>query len=106
MKELYVEGVANHDGPGHAVASATTRSKRWIRGTCRHGIEPRNCNKPGADVVNFTEGNISPPGRANRPQSRGAATRRTASRGDEGPAGSETRACMEISCARTGRSHR
>jgi len=28
MKELYVEGVATHDGPSHASASARPQAKR------------------------------------------------------------------------------
>ena len=29
MEELYIEGVANHGGPGHALSLARVTAKRW-----------------------------------------------------------------------------
>ncbi len=40
-KESYVEDLASHDGPDHALATREGAAKRWIRGACRPAIEPR-----------------------------------------------------------------
>ena len=57
MKESYVEDLASHDGPGHALATREGAAKRWIQGARRPAIEPRNAFDWGADAVVFSEGN-------------------------------------------------
>jgi hypothetical protein len=42
MQELYVEDLADHNGPGHAVGIVRYLSKRCSVGAYRRGIEPRN----------------------------------------------------------------
>ena len=37
MKESYVEDLASHDGPVHALATREGAAKRWIRGARRPG---------------------------------------------------------------------
>ena len=54
MKESYIEGVALHDGPVHALATREGAAKRWIRGARRPAIEPRNRQYRGADVLWFS----------------------------------------------------
>ena len=51
MKESYIEDLANHDGPDHALASREGAAKRWIRGARRPAIEPRNAFDRGADAI-------------------------------------------------------
>jgi hypothetical protein len=59
MKESYVEDLASHDGPVHALATREGAAKRWMRGACRPAIEPRNRDYRGADVVDVPEGNTA-----------------------------------------------
>src|ERR1700745_1466954 len=47
MKESYVEDLASHDGPDHALAFREGAAKRWIRGARRPAIEPRKEACPG-----------------------------------------------------------
>jgi hypothetical protein len=47
MEESYIEDLANHDGPDHALATREGAAKRWIRGARRPAIEPRNVMDPG-----------------------------------------------------------
>jgi len=57
MKELYVEGLATHNGPEPCALAREDESEALDRGMCRPGIEPRNqCNR-GADAVRGAEGN-------------------------------------------------
>jgi hypothetical protein len=53
MKESYIEDLANHDGPDHALATREGAAKRWFRGARRPDIEPRNAFDRGADAVVF-----------------------------------------------------
>jgi hypothetical protein len=52
MKEPYVEGVANHDGPESCGRTPRGGGRSVDRGTHRQGIEPRNQRIRGADAVN------------------------------------------------------
>jgi hypothetical protein len=54
MKESYVEDLASHDGPVHALATREGAAKRWVRGARRPAIEPRNRLNRGADVVDVS----------------------------------------------------
>lgn len=51
MEELYIEGLANHDDPGHALSLARVMAKRWTGARAGRAIEPRNHRVRGADVV-------------------------------------------------------
>jgi len=51
MRELYVEGVATHDGPRPCGDFREEVAEAWDRGTCGPGIEPRNALLQGADAV-------------------------------------------------------
>lgn len=51
MKELYVEGVANHDDPESGGVTREGAGEAKDRGTCGPGIEPRNQRLQGADAV-------------------------------------------------------
>jgi hypothetical protein len=51
MEELYIEGLANHDDPGHALSLARVTAKRWTGARAGRAIEPRNHRVRGADVV-------------------------------------------------------
>jgi len=51
MKEPYVEGVANHDGPESCDRTPRGDGRSVDRGTRGQGIEPRNQRIRGADVV-------------------------------------------------------
>jgi RNA-directed DNA polymerase len=82
MKELYVEGPANHDGPEPCVDVPRGRGEALDRGMRRPGIEPRNQSTRGADAVVVAEGNTG-----------GSATRELPS----GPARSETLCMRRIS---------
>ena len=53
MRTLYIEDLANHDGPDHALATREGAAKRWFRGARRPDIEPRNAFDRGADAVVF-----------------------------------------------------
>jgi hypothetical protein len=56
MKTLYVEGVANHDGPEPCVDVPQGRGEALDRGMRRPAIEPRNQQDRGADAVLEAEG--------------------------------------------------
>ena len=51
MEESYIEDLASHDGPVHALAIREGAAKRWIRGARRPAIQPRNGVDWGADAV-------------------------------------------------------
>ena len=51
MEELYIEGVAIHDDPDHALSLARVAAKRWLGARAGRVIEPRNHRVRGADVV-------------------------------------------------------
>lgn len=51
MRELYVEGVATHDGPESCVDVCEDGGEAFDRGTCGPGIEPRNQTIQDADAV-------------------------------------------------------
>jgi hypothetical protein len=59
MKESYIEVLATHGGPDHALATREGAAKRWIRGARRRAIEPRKGVVRGADAVIDVEGNIA-----------------------------------------------
>jgi hypothetical protein len=50
MKGSYIEVLATHGGPSHALATREGAAKRWIRGARRPAIEPRNAFGRGADA--------------------------------------------------------
>ena len=91
MKELYIEGLAIHDGPDHALATREGAAKRWIGVRAGWAIEPRNQQVRGADAVPWR-------GRQHR--------RRRFRESSSDPAGSENLCMCVISPgARTRRSH-
>jgi hypothetical protein len=51
MKEPYIEEVAIHDGPDHALATREGAAKRWTRGRCGPGYGAAKSVIRGADVV-------------------------------------------------------
>jgi len=51
MEELYIEGLANHDDPDHALSVVRVAAKRWLGARAGRAIEPRNHRVRGADVV-------------------------------------------------------
>jgi AAA domain len=51
MEESYIEDLASHDGPAHALASREGAAKRWCRGARRPVMQPRNGHDWGADVL-------------------------------------------------------
>ncbi len=59
MKESYIEGVANHDGPALCVGDPQGRSEALAGVRAGQAIEPRNHLIRGAHVVDWTEGNIA-----------------------------------------------
>jgi len=42
MEELYIEGLANHDDPDHALSLVRVAAKRWLGARAGRAIEPRN----------------------------------------------------------------
>jgi hypothetical protein len=54
MRESYVEDLASHDDPVHALATREGAAKRWVRGARRPAIEPRNRDYWGADVLDVS----------------------------------------------------
>jgi hypothetical protein len=54
MEESYVEDLASHDGPAHALAFREGAAKRWCRGARRPVMQPRNRQYRGADVLWFS----------------------------------------------------
>ena len=42
MEESYIEDLASHGGPVHALAFREGAAKRWIRGARRPAMQPRN----------------------------------------------------------------
>jgi len=59
MQELYVEGLATHDGPYHASAPVRVQAKRWQGGSAGRAMEPRKVLGRGADAVAMAEGNTA-----------------------------------------------
>jgi hypothetical protein len=51
MKESYVEDLASHDVPDHALATREGAAKRWFGVRAGRAIEPRNGVFRGADAV-------------------------------------------------------
>jgi len=90
MKESYVEDLASHGGPGHALATREGAAKRWIQGARRPAIEPRNAFDWGADAVVFAEGNTAGGVFASRQRT---------------PRGLRPRHACDLFMPRTGRSH-
>ena len=91
MKELYIEGVATHDGPESCVGVRKGAGEALTGARAGRAIEPRNHLIRGADAVSEAEGNTG--------SGAIASCWRT-------PRGRRTWACTETPCARTGRSHR
>ena len=89
MEELYVEGVATHDGPEPCVGVREGIGEASVGARAGRAIEPRNHRVRGANAVYEAEGNTA--------SSAIASCWRA-------PRGQRTRACTEPSCARTGRS--
>jgi hypothetical protein len=91
MEESYIEDLASHGGPDHALATREGVAKRWIGGARRPAMQPRNGFDWGADAVEAV-------GRQHR--------WRRFREPSADPAGSENplHAC-DLSMLRTGRSH-
>ena len=53
MKESYVEDLANHDGPDHALATREGAAKRWIGVHAGRLLSLENKQAWGADVVGY-----------------------------------------------------
>ncbi len=51
MKESYVKGLANHDGPESCGGARKSRRRSVDRGTCRQGIEPRKIAELGMPTL-------------------------------------------------------
>lgn len=51
MKESYIEGLATHDDPYHALTLVRVAAKRWLGARAGRAIEPRNYSIRGADEV-------------------------------------------------------
>jgi len=51
MQGLYIEGLANHDDPGHASPVVRVAAKRWTGARACRAIESRKHCIRGADVV-------------------------------------------------------
>jgi hypothetical protein len=47
MQESYVEDLASHDGPDHALATREGAAKRWLGVRAGRAIEPRNGARSG-----------------------------------------------------------
>jgi hypothetical protein len=47
MKGSYIEVLATHGGPAHALVTREGAAKRWVRGARRPAIEPRNRDRLG-----------------------------------------------------------
>jgi hypothetical protein len=47
MKESYIEDLASHGGPDHALATREGAAKRWIGVHAGRDMEPRNGSCPG-----------------------------------------------------------
>ena len=62
MKESYVEDLASHDGPDHALAFREGAAKRWIRVRAGRLLSPEMRRVRGADAV----GNDGRPHRGRR----------------------------------------
>ena len=90
MKESYVEELASHGDPGHALATREGAAKRWFQGARRPAIEPRNAFDWGADAVVFSEGNTAGGVFASRQWA---------------PRGLRPRHACDLFMPRTGRSH-
>src|SRR5918995_6995160 len=89
MRELYVEGVAIHDGPEPCVGVREGAGEASVGVHVGRAIEPRKNLDSGADAFRSVEGNTD--------GSAIASCRRA-------PRGRRSRACVESPCARTGRS--
>src|SRR5664279_1647227 len=89
METLYTEGVAIHGGPESCVGDPRGRSEALTGVNVGRAIEPRNNPLRGAHAVDEAEGNTAGGVIASRWRA---------------PGGRRTRACVEPSCARTGRS--
>ena len=59
MKELYIEGVATHDGPESCVGVREGIGEALTGVRAGWAIEPRNQGVRGADAVQQAEGNIA-----------------------------------------------
>ena len=89
MEELDIEGLANHDDREPCVGAREGAGEVSVAARAGQAIEPRNHRVRGADAVYGS-------GRQHR--------QRRYRESLAGPARSETRACTEPPCARTGRS--
>jgi hypothetical protein len=59
MKESYIEVLATHGGPDHALATREGAAKRWIGVHAGRASEPRKGDVRGADAVIDVEGKIA-----------------------------------------------
>ena len=59
MKELYIEGLATHDGPESCVDAREGRGEALTGVRAGRAIEPRNQGDRGADAVVQAEGNTA-----------------------------------------------
>jgi hypothetical protein len=58
MRELYIEGVATHNGREPCVGAREGAGEASVAVRAGRAIEPRNHGNQGADVVSMTEGHI------------------------------------------------
>jgi len=58
MRELYIEGVATHDGPESCVGVREGEDEALTGVRVGRAIEPRNKHNRGADAVHGAEGHI------------------------------------------------
>jgi hypothetical protein len=59
MRELYIEGLATHDGREPCVGACEGVGEASVAVRAGRAIEPRNHGNQGADVVSMTEGHIA-----------------------------------------------
>jgi hypothetical protein len=89
MRELYIEGVAIHDGPESCVGVREGAGEALTGVRAGWAVEPRNAEVRGADAIETAEGNIVGGVFASRWRT---------------PRGRRTWARTDSLCARTGRS--
>jgi hypothetical protein len=92
MRELYIEGVATHDGRKPCVGAREGAGEASVAVRAGRAIEPRNHGDQGADVVSMTEGNIA--GSVNRERPASSAWSK-----NQGMYGSFMRENREVPCS-------
>jgi RNA-directed DNA polymerase len=67
MRELYIEGVATHDGPESCVGVREGDGEALTGVRVGRAIEPRNQSNRGADAVHWAEGHTGSSARRELP---------------------------------------